>query len=65
MPSMSNPSNRMPTPATDQGTLTSLLERWMALNDIRWILLTIMWLVMMYYFVSKGKLNDALEGSST
>jgi Domain of unknown function (DUF1772) len=47
---------------TDPAQLTALLERWMSLNDIRWILLTIMWLVMMYYFVAKGRLLAELEG---
>jgi hypothetical protein len=46
---------------TDQAQLTSLLERWMSLNDIRWVLLTIMWLILMYYFTAKGKLTNVLE----
>ncbi len=46
---------------TDQAQLTSLLERWMSLNDIRWVLLTIMWLILMYYFAAKGKLTNVLE----
>jgi uncharacterized membrane protein len=46
---------------TDQVQLTSLLERWMSLNDIRWILQTIMWLILMYYFIAKGKLTAVLE----
>jgi len=32
----------------------------MSLNDIRWVLLTIMWVVMMYYFIAKGRLLDEL-----
>jgi hypothetical protein len=47
---------------TDQAQLTSFLERWMTLNDIRWVLLTIMWLVMMYYFAAKGRLFETLGG---
>lgn len=45
---------------TDPVQLTSLLGRWMSLNDIRWVLLTIMWVVMMYYFIAKGRLLDEL-----
>jgi glucan phosphoethanolaminetransferase (alkaline phosphatase superfamily) len=45
----------------DQAQLTSLLQRWMSLNDIRFVLLTIMWVVMMYYFIARGKLTDVLE----
>src|SRR5215472_6146275 len=45
---------------TDQAQLTSLLERWISLNQIRFALLTAMWIVMMYYFLAKGKLLDTL-----
>jgi len=46
----------------DQAQLTALLEKWMSLNNIRFVLLTIMWAVMMYYFLAKGKLLDTLGG---
>jgi len=49
---------------TDQNQLTTLLEKWMSLNDIRWVLLTIMWVVLMYYFIGKGKLLDALGSAA-
>jgi glucan phosphoethanolaminetransferase (alkaline phosphatase superfamily) len=45
---------------TDQAQLTQLLQRWMELNDIRWVLITIMWLLLMYYFVARGNLLQAL-----
>ena len=48
----------------EQSQLSDLLERWMALNDIRWALLTLMWIVMMYYFVAKGRLLGALQGTA-
>lgn len=48
-----------------QAELTDLLQRWMVLNDIRWIIMTIMWLAVMYYFVAKGSLLDALGGEKT
>lgn len=57
------------TGITNQGQLSALLEKWMFLNDIRWVLLTIMWLVMMYYFSAKGdllpKLSEKQVESST
>ena len=43
--------------------LTPLLERWMVLNDIRWIIITIMWLALMVYFLTKGDLLSAVVGS--
>jgi hypothetical protein len=41
---------------TDQAQLDSLLQQWMFLNNVRWIILTIMWGVTMYYFIAKGNL---------
>lgn len=38
--------------------LRDLLRDWMFLNDVRWIIMTVMWLTMMYYFVAKGNLMD-------
>jgi hypothetical protein len=52
------------THITDQAQLTSLLERWMNLNDIRWVLLTLMWLLMMIYFFRKGDTLDAIAGEA-
>lgn len=46
---------------TDQTLLSQLLQKWMFLNDIRWVLLTAMWLVMMYYFSAKGDLLQKLS----
>lgn len=36
---------------TNQADLSIMLNRWMDLNDIRWILMTIMWLALMYFFL--------------
>ena len=36
---------------TRQADLSIMLNRWMDLNDIRWILMTIMWLALMYFFL--------------
>lgn len=33
--------------------LTSLLMQWMQYNDIRWVIMTIMWVTLMYFFISK------------
>jgi hypothetical protein len=43
----------------DQARLTDLLSQWMHLNDIRWVLMTVGWLTMMYYFGSKSMRADA------
>lgn len=42
---------------TSQDTLSELLADWMFLNDVRWIILTIMWGITMYYFIAKAKKN--------
>jgi len=39
---------------TDMATLQELLHRWMFLNDLRWIILSIMWGITMYYFLAKA-----------
>ena len=40
---------------TDPELLQKLLKEWMFLNDIRWIVLTIMWLITMYFFIAKAR----------
>ena len=40
---------------TDPELLQKLLKEWMFLNDIRWIVLTIMWLITMYFFTAKAR----------
>jgi hypothetical protein len=40
---------------TSQDTLSELLDDWMFLNDVRWIILTIMWGITMYFFIAKAK----------
>jgi hypothetical protein len=40
---------------TDEATLQILLADWMYLNDLRWIILTIMWCITMYFFIAKAK----------
>lgn len=48
----------------DDATLLPLLQDWMMLNDIRWIIMTIMWLTLMVYFIGKGNLLKKLAGPS-
>ncbi len=40
---------------TDPARLQELLQEWMFLNDVRWIILTIMWLITMYFFIAKAR----------
>lgn len=41
---------------TDQAELLDLLGQWMMLNRVRGVVLTVMWIVMMIYFILKGDL---------
>lgn len=40
---------------TDPARLQELLSRWMFLNDIRWVILTVMWFVTLYFFLAKAR----------
>lgn len=40
---------------TNETLLQELLQEWMFLNDLRWIILTVMWLITMYFFIAKAK----------
>lgn len=42
---------------TDPEKLKELLDEWMFLNDIRWVVLTIMWLITMYFFIAKARVS--------
>lgn len=48
-------NNQLIAGVQDPATLQSLLKEWMLLNDIRWIILTIMWGITMYFFIAKAK----------
>lgn len=52
------PVNKTIAGGVDQSRLTGLLEEWMTLNDIRWIIVTIMWLALMIYFLLKPSLTE-------
>ena len=54
-------NDRLAAGVTSQAALLELLEQWMLLNQVRGGVLTVMWLVMMYYFVAKGDLLKHLS----
>ncbi|WP_339711497.1 hypothetical protein [Cyclobacterium amurskyense] len=55
-------NNQFKAGLTDEGTLQALLTEWMWLNDIRWIILTVMWLITMYFFIAKAKQKHQYNG---
>ncbi|GEO22479.1 hypothetical protein [Cyclobacterium qasimii] len=55
-------NNQFKAGLTDEGTLQALLSEWMWLNDLRWIILTIMWLITMYFFIAKAKSKNQNNG---
>ena len=48
-------NNQLIAGVMDEKLLQELLQEWMFLNDIRWIILTIMWCITMYFFIAKAK----------
>ena len=52
-------NNQFIAGVSDMATLQVLLQEWMNLNDLRGIILTIMWCVMMYYYIAKARQNNA------
>lgn len=55
-------NNQFKDGLTDEATLQALLNEWMFLNDVRWIILTIMWLITMYFFIAKAKPKHQYNG---
>jgi len=55
-------NNQFKAGLTDEGTLQALLSEWMWLNDLRWIILTLMWLITMYFFIAKAKSKHQNNG---
>jgi hypothetical protein len=53
-------NKRIGAGVNDPSELTGLLQQWMFLNDVRWVIMTAMWGVMMYYFIAKGNLLDKI-----
>lgn len=48
-------NNQLIAGVTDEAVLQELLKQWMFLNDLRWVILTIMWGITMYFFIAKAK----------
>lgn len=49
-------ANSMQTGTLEANRLAELLQKWMLYNDLRGVLMTAMWLVLVSYFISKGEL---------
>ena len=45
--------------------LEEQLKSWMLFNDIRCVIMTAMWLIIVYYFISKGNLLEKFSTEST
>lgn len=50
-------NNQFIAGVTNSAKLQELLKEWMFLNDIRWIILTVMWCITMYFFIAKTRKN--------
>lgn len=48
-------NNEFSAGVTSEARLQELLQEWMYLNDARWIILSIMWGVTMYFFIAKAR----------
>lgn len=48
-------NDRFKAGVKDAAELQQLLHQWIRLNDVRWIILTVMWLVTMYFFIAKAR----------
>ena len=55
-------NNQFKAGLNDEATLQTLLTEWMWLNDIRWVILTIMWGITMYFFIAKAKQKHQHNG---
>lgn len=47
-------NNQLIAGVNDERQLQELLSEWVFLNDIRWVILTIMWGITMYFFIAKA-----------
>ena len=52
------PVNKTIAAGVEQAQLTDLLAEWMVLNDIRWVIVTIMWLALTIYLLMRPSLAD-------
>jgi hypothetical protein len=48
-------NNQFIAGVSDMDTLKTLLTKWMFLNDVRFVILTLMWGVTMYFFLAKAR----------
>lgn len=48
-------NNQFIAGVNDEALLQDLLREWMFLNDLRWIILTLMWGITMYFFIAKSR----------
>lgn len=48
-------NNQLIAGVTDEQQLQELLKEWMFLNDLRWVILSFMWAITMYFFIAKAK----------
>lgn len=48
----------------DPVKLASQLKSWMLYNDMRGVIMTSMWLIIVYYFISKGNLLEKFSNVS-
>jgi uncharacterized membrane protein len=46
---------------TDQAQLTEMHNRWINLNETRFVLLTLLWIIFVYYIFRKGRLGAAMN----
>ena len=53
-------NRRIKAGVPDNATLVPLLKRWMFLNNIRWVTVTIMWAAVVWYMVDKADLVDVI-----
>ena len=52
------PVNKTIAAGVEESRLTGLFQVWMSLNDILWVIITIMWITLMIYFLMKPSLSD-------
>lgn len=59
-----NVNNQFKAGVTDPIRLQSLLSEWMFLNDMRGLILTVMWGITMYYFIAKARVQSVERPSA-
>lgn len=48
-------NNEFKAGVSDMATLQDLLQEWMFLNDLRGVILTLAWCMMMYFYIAKSR----------